>query len=76
MDIVKPMISTTRLHASQLVLAILITHLTYHTQHKEGPLLCYIAPQEALPSSALQGGHRKVQAVKPSNILSFTRVIN
>ena len=44
----------------------LSTHNTYYTQHKEGPLLYYTIPQALLPSNAIQGGHRKVQATKPS----------
>ena len=59
-----------------LALPILDTHITYHTKHKEGPLIYYISPQEPLPSSAIQGGHRKVELLNlhilfPSLVLSI-----
>ena len=52
------------------------THNTYHTQHKEVPLLCYTVPQVPLPYIALQGGHRKVQASKTLEILAYSGFIN
>ena len=51
------------------------THNTYHTKHKEGPLLLYIVPQVLLPSSVLHGGNRKVQDAKYLEIISFTGFI-
>ena len=68
--------STIEIHASQLASTNLDTHNTYHTQHKEGPLLCYIVPHVALPSSSLQSGHRNVMTAQSLDIFSFTRFIN
>ena len=72
----KPVSSTTKIQTSQLASANFVTHITYHTQHKEGPLLFYIVPQAPLPSNVIQGGDRKVQATKPSNISCLHWFIN
>ena len=68
--------STTELQEYQLISTSLGTHNTYHTQHKEGPLLCYIVPHAPLPSSSLQSGHRNVMTAQSLDIFSFTRFIN
>lgn len=72
---VKPLSSTTELQASQLDSAGLGTHITYHTQNKEGPLLCYTVPQVSPSLQCYSGWAQKGPTSKSSHILAFTRFI-
>ena len=67
----KPVSSTIELYTSQLETISIGTHITYNTQHKECPLLCYTVPSVPLSFSDIQCAHIKVQYIEPLESISF-----